>query len=48
MYLIQLQKALKHIEDVLKGKAEIENAMQNFIASNGLNLFVFLITFVVK
>lgn len=36
------------IEDVLKGKAEIENAMQNFIASNGLNLFVFLITDIIN
>ncbi len=36
------------IEDVLKGKAEIENAMQNFINSNGLNLFVFLITDIIN
>lgn len=36
------------IEDVLKNKAEIEVAMQNFINSNGLNLFVFLITDIIN
>ncbi len=36
------------IEDVLKGKTEIENAIQNFINSNGLNLFVFLITDIIN
>ena len=32
------------IEDVLKSKAEIENAMQDFIKENSEDLFVFLIT----
>lgn len=36
------------IDDVLKNKAEIEVAMQNFINSNGLNLFVFLITDIIN
>ncbi|MCI8352499.1 MAG: manganese-dependent inorganic pyrophosphatase [Clostridia bacterium] len=36
------------IEDVLKDKTEIENAIQNFINSNGLNLFVFLITDIIN
>lgn len=36
------------IEDVLRGKTDIENAMQDFINSNGLNLFVFLITDIIN
>ncbi len=36
------------IEDVLKNKAEIEVAIQNFINSNELNLFVFLITDIIN
>lgn len=36
------------IEDVLNGKVEIENAIKNFINSNGLNLFVFLITDIIN
>lgn len=36
------------IDDVLKNKTEIEVAMQNFINSNGLNLFVFLITDIIN
>lgn len=36
------------IEDVLKNKVAIENAMQNFIHNNKLNLFVFLITDIIN
>ena len=36
------------IEDVLKNKTEIENAMHNFINSNELKLFVFLITDIIN
>lgn len=36
------------INDVLENKAEIGNAMNNFINANGINLFVFLITDIIN
>ena len=36
------------IEDVMKGKAEIENAMNSFMQSNSVDLFVFMITDIIE